>query len=506
MALGAYDYRDPNNALSQVDLMNRIALGPIYTPRDPNMAPMSGGGGSVFRGPMPDWTMPVGAMSRPDVPMPNESLPSGVGDRVSTAVPTAKGTTPDPHTTAQYEIDHARYDASTDAKAANAETMRGYDDLPLRGMRNPDNITNVAVQHFKNNLIDLHNRLVDTYGEDFVNQASLWYDGANALAHRLADESGYSPRQVAAAMANLSPQKDWYQNADLAKRLIDVASNPDRVITPQMKDWADGYVASTAGKADTPTKQAALDDMRMMSSASVGTRFGDLNDPTSRAFWARAYDEAHNSKDYPEIMPTGETGDTVTTGSGAPRKIGWGSFGEISKALSMLDPANDSLEAISRSLGGNHKVRSFYNNIISPDAPNGDVTIDTHAIAAAHGRPLSGNDPEVAVGLGTGGSKDSATGSKGTYAVYADAYRQAAAELGLQPRQLQSITWEGIRSLFSPAQKRDPALVQDVNDLWSAFKDRQADLGTTQQAVFDRAGGFQAPSWWRPRALPEPEK
>jgi hypothetical protein len=33
-------------------------------------------------------------------------------------------------------------------------------------------------------------------------------------------------------------------------------------------------------------------------------------------------------------------------------------------------------------MGERHKVRNFYNNIYDPNSPYGDVTIDTHAVAA----------------------------------------------------------------------------------------------------------------------------
>ena len=45
MALGAYASRDPNNLLSDVDRMNRTALGPLYAPRDPTIAGVGAGAG-----------------------------------------------------------------------------------------------------------------------------------------------------------------------------------------------------------------------------------------------------------------------------------------------------------------------------------------------------------------------------------------------------------------------------------------------------------------------------
>jgi hypothetical protein len=46
-------------------------------------------------------------------------------------------------------------------------------------------------------------------------------------------------------------------------------------------------------------------------------------------------------------------------------------------------------------------VRSFYNNILDPDSPNDDVTVDTHAIGAAWMMPIGGSSTQVVQGLGS---------------------------------------------------------------------------------------------------------
>jgi integrase len=74
----------------------------------------------------------------------------------------------------------------------------------------------------------------------------------------------------------------------------------------------------------------------------------------------------------------------------------------ISKALSILD--DGSIANISQRLGDQHKIRSFYNNIIAPDSPAGDVTIDTHAVAAGHIRPMGGSTEEVLHNFGGAGA------------------------------------------------------------------------------------------------------
>ena len=98
------------------------------------------------------------------------------------------------------------------------------------------------------------------------------------------------------------------------------------------------------------------------------------------------------------------------------------------------------------------------------------MTVDTHAIAAALLRPLSGSDKDTSIGLGTAPPTNAMTGAKGLYGAYAEAYRRAAAERGILPRQMQSITWEAIRGLYCPAEKRSAAFRQGINDAWARHR------------------------------------
>lgn len=51
-------------------------------------------------------------------------------------------------------------------------------------------------------------------------KGSVWYDLANGIAQKLSNESGYTVTQCAAVIAALSPQTSWYQNIQLAHKVL----------------------------------------------------------------------------------------------------------------------------------------------------------------------------------------------------------------------------------------------------------------------------------------------
>ena len=144
-----------------------------------------------------------------------------------------------------------------------------------------------------------------------------------------------------------------------------------------------------------------------------------------------------------------------------------------------------------------HKVRSFYNNILSPMSDQGDVTIDTHAVAAAHLRPFSGEHIEVKENFKQGG-KASVTGAVGAYGLYADAYRQAAAEVGILPREMQSITWEAVRGLFTPGFKGQEKNQEIIANIWKKYDAGDITIDQARQEIFDEAGGINRAAWEGP--------
>lgn len=340
-----------------------------------------------------------------------------------------------------------------------------------------DDVAHQFVNHVTGNLKGLHDTLVDQWGRPVVNEASRWYEGANNIAHREAGNYGILPQQAAGTLAALSPQKDWFQNVHQAKRLMEadaIGRSTNGKFTPAMRDWVNSYIENMK-KQKAP--QAKIDATKAAFDAIKDKRYRDLKTDVDRARWARAWDQATDKvRAYRIISPTGGEMDyarnkgTKQNPHGDLQKHSWGSFGEIANALKAM---HGDQRAISQAVGNQHKVRSFYNNIISPWSRGGHVTNDTHAIAAGLFRPLGSKSTEVAHGLGTspekgilGASDHAPTGLRGMYPLYHEAYNRAAAGSRLLPRQMQSITWEGIRQLLSPESKRDKTFPGEVHQIW----------------------------------------
>ena len=91
------------------------------------------------------------------------------------------------------------------------------------------------------------------------------------------------------------------------------------------------------------------------------------------------------------------------------------------------------------------------------------------------------------------GPKNAETGLKSLYALYSEAYKRAANEAGVLPREMQSTTWEALRGLFSPEEKRDAKLEASVKDTWLRYKEGKIDLDAAQREILAR--GIKPPRW-----------
>ena len=413
---------------------------------------------------------PVPALER--IQHPPEGVRSAYGSEheVSTRIPTGlKANVGDPHARSDLRIGMAAWQPNLDDPEAAKEVAQKYHEAWQSSIRqhyphinttgmSHNEAAEAYIGHLHDNIVHLWNEVRD---RPWLHDAVNWYRGANNYAKALSDRysshvaGGLSHRQAAAAIAALSPQTDWNQNVNRVERMLNIMRDQkETAFSPEMHRFVETQMMR---RKNDKARQRGLDELAQL---PVGTKFKAVEDPKLQAFFARAFDELHNTdRSYPIISPTGERfAHPPLPGTGAPPRLGWGSFDELENAFQALK--SDDLKNISRSLGMKHKVRSFYNNIISPDSEHGHVTIDTHAINAAQMMPMGSKHLYVTHGLGSGIPQSGITGVNGLYALYADAYRRAAATISRMegrrylPREVQSVAWEAVKGLFDQAEHK----------------------------------------------------
>jgi hypothetical protein len=415
--------------------------------------------------------LPVG-MSIKDV--------SSIDKTVSTRLPTAVKATENPMTD-NLLVDYDNFKKDPVAFKHNVEMMENYPNFPkVKG--NAEDKANAMVEHIKDNLLFLH----DAVPPETRERSKLWYDGANKIAKDFSSVYKSEPHTNAGVLAVLSPQKDWFMNVSLGDRVLDTMTNYGGY------KWDNNMGKNANIIFGDPKYKPILKNIK-------GRELADLDDPIEKAMWLRVFDETYNPREHKIVTPEGNfLGDRLTS-KGVPYKTGWGSLNEIGKAVNIYD--NPTMENISNRLGTQHKVRNFYNNIIEPNHQDGHVTMDTHAIAAGLLRPLSGNSREVSHNFGSnmvgevGPMNSSVTGMQGTYGLFADAYRKAAKERKILPREMQSITWEAVRGLFSDVLKRDEKKIKQIDGIWNDYKNGKININQARKSVVDSAGGIDVPEW-----------
>jgi hypothetical protein len=396
---------------------------------------------------------------------------------------------------------------------AEAEQSPSYVELTKKGTERarvgtPEKVLEAFIQRGVRNLRFLWQHMP----AETRDRAKLWYVGAHRIARDLADTYGYSDQQAAAILAVLSPKTDWFKNVAYARALAKFhkqAVAEDLEFTPQLFTHMRARVLESftreSGKkirreqgdeAYRKARNEKLAELRGLKKEHEGKRWSDLS-PDGRARLARAYIEVNEPLSYPVILPEGENGDTVYTSGKTPRpaRMGWTSYDITATALALMD--NGSPETIQDAVGGEHKVRSFFNNISDPWDPN-SVTIDTHAVAAAHLEPFSSESPEVKYTMGQVGN--ALTGLSGANAIYAEMYFRLAAELSAEtgqlvlPREVQSVTWEAVRGLFEAKQKTKTAAIV-VKNLWSEVRSGKLSEEQLYARLLTTFAGVTAPAW-----------
>ena len=407
--------------------------------------------------------------------------PSPRTNVVSTRLPTAVKATEDP-LASNLIVDFEAIKKDPEAFKHNMGLIQQYPNFASKA-RIPEKRAEDFITKVKDNLLYLY----DKVPEQTRQRSKLWYDGARNIVDDWTGKYGANDNAISGVLAVLSPQKDWFMNVSLGERVLDTMTNK------QSFKW-DSSMDDMAKIIWSKPQYAPMVD------AIRGKTLAELDDPGLKAMWLRTYDQAYNPREHQIVNPEGTFAGVRLTDKGVPYKTGWGSLNEIGKAVNIFE--NPTLENISNNLGQQHKVRNFYNNIYDPTNPAGYVTIDTHAVAAGLLRPLSGASTEVAHNFGSnvlgqvGPKNSSVTGVQGTYGLYAEAYRRAAQERGVLPREMQSITWEAVRGLF-PDTFKNAKNSELIDSIWLKYRKGQISQTEARDEVFKSANGINPPEWER---------
>lgn len=401
--------------------------------------------------------------------------------RISARKPTSEKAPENP-LTSDLRIDT---DAIRNAGLADkvANVVRNYPGVQgmLRDMgrgNDTESVLDAFKQHLMNNYLFLH----DNYPDEFRNQAVKWYDGANDIETRQWPKLyGTTDMQNGGGMAAISPKLDWNKNIGIQQRLIAAMKQQnDMSFTPKMQTKAKEWMR------DDPTTAPLVKQL-------MGRKLGDLQDPLLKALWIHIHQEAEGEPEYDMYAPDGTKVGTARTqnGKGPEAKLGWTMDGNVAKAVSIFE--DPSRENIDRKLGDAHKIRQFYNNKIAPNSPAGDTVSDTHHVAAGLMRPLGMKAEEVGHNF-SGPPTSVIHGVNGTYGLYADANRDAAAQRDLKSRQMQSVVWDNARALF-PASFKNKANNDTISNIWRDYDNGTKTGDEARQAIVDAAGGWKPPDW-----------
>jgi hypothetical protein len=370
--------------------------------------------------------------------------------------------------------------------------------------------------------------LVDLFPARLREVAKLWYDGANLIAQGFAKSYKTSIEQASAVLAVFSPQKDWFMNISLAERLMNIYNNMmdykfddamaskylKRAGEPELsvdeKTGEDKWTGGAVPLLDEDGEHVEIDGVlqfknwdnekakeRIEKAANTlkelrGKSLRELLDAGNldlAARFVRMYSEVYDSPNFSFYTPDGRKGYESRSEKGTLRKIAWGGYNTIEKALRIMEATEkNKMDVIHDELGEMHKVRSFYNNIADPLSKSGHVTMDTHAIAAILWKALSGASFEVTQNFGGAGTKsEAAIGSNGLYPVFAEAYREAANNLGYLPREIQSITWEAVRMLFKAKWKGNKENVKKIGNIWAKFRNGELTIEQAREQIWKLA-------------------
>ena len=334
-----------------------------------------------------------------------------------------------------------------------------------------------VTEQMTGNIVSLYD-MSDRLG--IADESKQWYRGANRIALGLSSRFGVPDTKSAGVLAALSPQKNWFENVALAERIIKhhTELGPNAPWSQAMDD-----ITTTVPPARKKQGNTSFQDGKnnAILESIKGKPWGELETPEQKGMWIRAYDEAHFGREFREVSPEGDILGYYAKNDGTPSLASHQGFGTLAKVVRILE-GDGTLNSISPELGKEHKVRNFFNNILNPDSFK-DITVDTHQIAAGLFRPLGSGSVEVGQGL-SGSNKvgnpavfssdgKATSGMGGTYGLYFDATAEGAKLRGVLPREMQSVSWEQLRTLFPDTLKRDKSFISATEAIWRMVDDKQ---------------------------------
>jgi hypothetical protein len=410
-------------------------------------------------------------------------------------------------------------DAELAKQMADLLIIDGDMELPksITSIKDPAKKRDAFINFVTENLVALY----EAFPEELRAAATRWYDGARKIAQNMSKEFGITNEQAAGILAAFSPMKEWFQNIELGIQFARIFRDHRNTKISKAK-YAQGIravIASASGTTEAARVRAREDRAKLLEKLN-GRSIDGLWSEASRnearakkikqskgltlkqyqqlpelkkaqdlrelASWAvRVIATQEYGLQYNVYSPDGDVLRVATNADGSTSTLVWQSASFIEKALSIA--YDGSPKNISDNLAERHKIRSFYNNIIAPNSPYGDVTVDTHAVNAAVLFPMGNTGKMVGDAFGDAGVAGG--GNKGTYWLFHEAYRRAAKKVGIQPRQMQSITWEAVRGLFPEDIKSSKSFVAEISNIWK----NASNVESARKKIVSR--GIRIPDW-----------
>lgn len=378
---------------------------------------------------------------------------------VGTILPSSKGGG-DPHgRTRPMERESASDEFWNDTmvKSANASGCAS-------GAKTGDDV----VDQFTANASKLY-EVMDNHGnavtQEIIGNAGLWYPAAGAIAAERAGPAGMRVETSVAVLSALSPGHDWDSNIREHEIVMSVVTRNKPIqgaaVGAVMKSIFEGQLAAAKTDKQKANSLAKIAEVDAMMKKADGKPFNSLSvEDRARILKAHAIVTGESFEMQKWVM--GRDGVAHVDGmrytqSGEVRKINFQTENTWKKIFKLTDadaayqadqsPAKAARhsQALSEALGAGAKVRSFNNNIGSPNSDSRDATVDTHATSVVVGRRVSISSPEYSAM--SGGASSGGDGLKGPYIAAVMAYRNVGDARGILPRQTQSETWMGQKGI-----------------------------------------------------------